>query len=260
MENDEPRLAAMPTLQRDAFATLKDLCSHLETHSLFHTFVDPNAATTLCIHDLPPFEYHELFNHIEPLLEGFRIKIDFHDTTLILCRPSYTYKFGAGGWHYLGNLLQTQMPMPPPLKQLIWWHRGQPDITLPPLSIGGLRIKCPDACLGSVGKHVPTLVLETGYTQTPAKMHAAARSWLHRIIHDETEALEEGAVQCVILWKINGNLPQRWLPAFRESYERHGFNRDLAPNPTSFLSKATLQSIALAVAQRETFHYRGIET
>jgi len=244
IHNDEP---AMPTLQRDAFATLKDLCSHLETHSLLHTFVDPNAGTTLCIHGLPPFEYHELYNLLELLLESSRIKIDFQDTTLILRRPSYTYQFGAGGWHYLGNLLQTQMPMPPGLKRNIYWHRGQPDITLPPLSTGGLRIKCPDACLGSVDEDVPTLVLETGYSQTPGEMHTVARSWLHRLIHDETETLEEDAVECVILWKINGNLSKHWLPAFRESYERHDFNRHLAPNQTSILSKVDLQSIAITV-------------
>jgi len=244
-----PILSDMVTLNRNAYPALKDLGKHLATHDLFHTHVDPNAVTVLCINDLCPSEYHELYSLLASQLEGFRIKIDFHDTTLILRRPSPTHESGVGGWGYVGNLLQTQMRMPSRLKRNIYWQRGQPDITLPPLSIGGLRIKCPDACLGSADEKVPTLVLETGYSQTPGEVHMVAKTWLWRLIKDGTEALEDHAVQCVIVFKVNENLTKEWLPAFRQSFERHGFilNRDRAPDPTSFVSKAALQSIALTV-------------
>ncbi|KAF8415555.1 hypothetical protein EV426DRAFT_579035 [Tirmania nivea] len=132
------------------------------------------------------------------------------------------------------DLLETQMPMPPELKSEITWNRGQPDVELPPLSINGRRIKCPDACLGPKDEDIPTLVLETGYNMA---------------IKDEIEALEDDAVQCVILLKINENLSKYWLPAFRESLERRdfNFNQEPVPDSTTFLSKTALQSAALTV-------------
>jgi len=245
----DPTPGALATLNRNAYAALKDLGKHLQTHSLFHTYADPNAVTVLCINDLSPSEYHELYKLLEPLLEGFRIKIDFQNTTLIMRRPSKTHESGVKGWISVGNLLQTQMPMTPKLRKLFDWQKGQPDVQLPPLSPGGLRIKCPYACLGSLDEDIPTLVLETGYSQTPGEVHTVAKTWLWRLIQDGTEALEDHSVQCVIVFKINENLSKHWLPVFRQSFERHGFslNRERAPEPISFMSKVALQSIALTV-------------
>ncbi|KAF8415970.1 hypothetical protein EV426DRAFT_711769 [Tirmania nivea] len=245
----DPTPGVMVTLNRNTYAALKELTKHLETHSLFHTHADPNAVTVVCINDLPAVEYHELYNLLAPLLEGFRIKIDFDDTTLIMRRPSQTHESGIKGWNSLGNLLQTQMRMTQQLRKRFDWQKGQPDVQLPPLSAGCLRIKCPDACLGRVDNNVPTLVLETGYSQTPGQVHIVAKTWLWRLIEDGIEALEDHAVQCVIVFKINEKLSKHWLPAFRQSFERHNFNlnQDQAPDLTSFVSKEALQSIALTV-------------
>ncbi|KAF8430708.1 hypothetical protein BGX38DRAFT_1334494 [Terfezia claveryi] len=45
------------------------------------------------------------------------------------------------------------------------------------------------------------------------------------------------------------SLSKHWLPAFRQAFEKNNFNvnRDLASDPTSFLSKAALQSNVLTV-------------
>ncbi|KAF8416569.1 hypothetical protein EV426DRAFT_578657 [Tirmania nivea] len=237
------------TINRDTYTTINDLCLHLQTHGLFHTVTDTNSVAVLCINNLRPFEYDELSKLLAPLLESFRIHIDFQNATLIMRRPSQTHESGATGWSTLIDLVKAQMPMPAALKYDITWNKGQPDVTLPPLSTGGLRIKCPDACLGPVGEDIPTLVLETGYSQTPGELHIVAKAWLHRLIKDEMAPLEDHAVQCIILFKINENLSKKWLPAFRESLERQDFdlNRDLAPNASTFLSDAVLQTIALTV-------------
>ncbi|RPB18427.1 hypothetical protein L211DRAFT_874838 [Terfezia boudieri ATCC MYA-4762] len=244
-----PTPDAIATLSRRAYTALTDLAKDLETHSLFHTFVDPTAVSVLRVNDLSPSEYLELYNLLEPQLEGFRIKIDFHDTTLIMRRPSETHECGVRGWISVGYLLQTQMPMPPEVNECFDWRKGQVDVQLPPLSPGGLRIKCPDACLGTVDDSIPTLVLETGYSQTVGEIHTVAKTWLWRPIMDERVAREDHAVQCVIVFKINENLSKHWLPAFRQAFEKNNFNtnRDLAPDPASFLSKVALQSIALTV-------------
>lgn len=245
----DPSPATMVTISRGEFATLQCLSKYLETHSLFHTYADPNPVTVLCINNLPPFEYLELYNLLAPQLDDFRIKIDFYDTTLIMRRPSHTHESGVAGWNSLGSLLQNKMPIPPAVKSYISWQKGQIDVNLPPLSPGGLRIKCPDASLGRRDRGIPTLVLETGYSQTPGEVHNVAKSWLWRLVRNGIEALEDHAVQCVIVFKINENLTKHWLPAFRDSFKRQDFNisQDLAPDPASYQSEAALKSIAMTV-------------
>ncbi|KAF8442553.1 hypothetical protein BGX38DRAFT_1202374 [Terfezia claveryi] len=245
----DPTPGAIVTLSRCAYTAVSDLAKHLETYSFFQTHVDPSEVSALCINDLSPSEYLELYNLLEPQLEGFRIKIDFHDTTLIMRRPSGTHESGVRGWNSVGNLLHTHMPMTPILKESFDWTKGQIDVQLPPLSLGGLRSKCPDACLGPIEIDLPTLVLETGYSRTVGEIHTVAKTWLWRPIKDEIVALEDHAVQCVIVFKINENLSKHWLPAFRQAFEKNNFNtnRDLAPDPTSFLSKVALQSIVLTI-------------
>ncbi|KAF8432893.1 hypothetical protein BGX38DRAFT_1333890, partial [Terfezia claveryi] len=197
----DPTPGTIVTISRLAYTALTDLAKHLKTHSLFHTHINPRAVSTLRIHDLSPSEYLELYNLLEPQLEGFRIKVDFHDTTLIMRRPSGTHESGVKGWMSVGFLLQTQMSMPPGVKECFDFKKGQPD------------------------------------------------TWLWRPIKDEIAALEDHAVQCVIIFKINENLSKHWLPAFQQAFRKNNFNtnRDLAPNPTSFLSKVALQSIVLTV-------------
>ncbi|KAF8429831.1 hypothetical protein BGX38DRAFT_1232919 [Terfezia claveryi] len=194
----DPSPATMVTISRGEFATLQCLSKYLERHSLFHTYADQNPVTVLCINNLPPFEYLELYNLLAPQLDDFRIKIDFYDTTLIMRRPSHTHESGVAGWNSVGSLLQNKMPIPPAVKSYISWQKGQIDVNLPPLSPGDLRIKCPDASLGRRDRGIPTLVLETGYSQTPGKVHIVAKSWLWRLVRNEIEALEDHAVQCVI--------------------------------------------------------------
>ncbi|KAF8415974.1 hypothetical protein EV426DRAFT_578941 [Tirmania nivea] len=245
----DPPPDTMVTISRDAYPTFEHLCKFLETHSLFHTHANSNSVTVLCIKDLPPVEYHELYNLLAPRLEGFRIKIDFYNTTLIMRRPSQTHESGITGWNSTGNFLRSQMPMPPELRSHIHWQKGQIDVNLPPLTRGSLRIKCPDACLGPADEGIPTLVLETGYSQTLGEAHTVAKTWLWRLIEDQTEDLEDHAVQCVMVFKINQNLTKDWLPAFQEFFQKQDFNvnRDFAPDPASYLPTAALLSIALTI-------------
>ncbi|RPB20022.1 hypothetical protein L211DRAFT_895476 [Terfezia boudieri ATCC MYA-4762] len=245
----DPVPGVMVTISRGAYPTLEELYKALGTHSIFHTHADPTAATVLCINDLAPCEFHKLYNHLAPHLESFRIKIDFNDTTLIMRCPSEAHESGVDGWNSVWSLLKSQMPMPPELQSHIHWKKGQPDVNLPPLSPGGHRMKCPDACLGRVGERIPTLVLETGYSQMQEEVHNAAKTWLSRLIRDGIDSLEDHAVQCVILFKINENLTKIWLPAFRESLQKQDFNvnKDNAPHPATFLSMAALGSTALTL-------------
>ncbi|KAF8453702.1 hypothetical protein BGX38DRAFT_1176724 [Terfezia claveryi] len=228
----DPSPATMVTISRGEFATLQCLNKYLETHSLFHTYVGPNQVTVLCIINLPPFEYLELYNLFAPQLDNFRIKIDFYDTTLIMRRPSHTHESGSHGWISLGSLLRNKMAIIPEVKSYISWHKGQIDVNLPPSHPA-----------------IPTLVLETGYSQTPGEVHIVAKSWLWRLVRNEIEALEDHAVQCVIVLKINENLTKHWLPAFRDLFKRQDFNisQDLAPDLASYLSEAALKSIAITV-------------
>lgn len=86
--------------------------------------------------------------------------------------------------------------MTPKLKKAIRWTKGQLDANLPPLFRGSVRINTPDASLGRAGQHIPTLVLETGYSQILRQVHDVAKTWLHKLINYEIEALEDHAIKC----------------------------------------------------------------
>ncbi|KAF8426080.1 hypothetical protein EV426DRAFT_573079 [Tirmania nivea] len=242
----------IPFLDRDAYPTLTELCSHLSTHPLFGT-KEGEIIRALGVTHLTALEYGELYLLLEPLLESFRIKIDFQDTTLILRRPTATNESGAIGWHSLTSFIDSWMDMPPALKRVLHLSKGQPDVTLPPLAPGveGLRVKCPDACLGCVDEYIPTLVLETGYSQTPESLHGTAKQWLWRMVAGNgVESVEEHAVQCVILFKINQKLASAWLPAFKDALgksQNYQWDQLLAPPVSTFLSLAARHSAVLTV-------------
>jgi len=231
--------------------TFKQFCKRLELHTIFNALTTENAGTALQIKNLPAPEFRELYKRLAAHLEAAKIKIDFSDTTLIMRRPSQTHESGMKGWNALAVLLRSQMDMPPEVWGQIDWQKGQLDVNLPLLSPGGGRMKCPDACLGPVNKGVPTLILETGYSQTRTEVHSVAKSWLWRLIRDGTEALEDHAIQCVILFKVNETLSKRWLPAFRKSQEGQEFHvtqdSSTKPEASSFLPRAALSAIALTV-------------
>ena len=111
------------------------------------------------------------------------------------CVPSQTHESSVGAWKNF-DLRETEMPKPPELKEDITWFRGQPDVELPLLSAGGRRINTPYACLGPYDEEIPTLVLETAYSQTPGQVHNVAKTWLHRLIRDEIETLADNPVPC----------------------------------------------------------------
>ncbi|KAF8459314.1 hypothetical protein BGX38DRAFT_1325584 [Terfezia claveryi] len=98
------------------------------------------------------------------------------------------------------------MDMPSFLRKLITWSKGQADTALPPVSTGGKRIKSPDCSLGPADQALPTLVLETGYSESGSNLHNDAKTWLVRSIRDGVAELEDHAAQCVILLKVSKRL------------------------------------------------------
>lgn len=231
------------TLDRHAYSTLIELCSFVKQDPIFR-----GENKVLRIDHLTASEYEDLYPLLEPMLERSRIKINFQDSSLVMSRPSPTHESGALSWQYLTTLLSRELDVELDVKELITWNKGQPDSKLPALSPGDLRIKCPDASLGSQEEDIPTLVLETGYTEDPSELHDAARSWLSRLVANRMAALEEHAVQCVILSRINENLVKVWLPAFQSAIAQNPtWDPQLAPSCTTFLSEQGMQSVAMTV-------------
>lgn len=230
-------------LDRNAFPTLIELSSFLKKDAIFR-----GENKVLRIDNLPASEYEDLYLLLEPNLEQSRIKINYQDTSLVMSRPSPTHESGVLGWQYLTTLLNSELDVETDVKELITWNKGQPDTKLPALSPGGLRIKCPDASLGSSESDIPTLVLETGYSERPTGLHDDARTWLSRLVANRMAAVEEHAVQCVILFKINENLEKIWLPAFQCAIAQNPtWDPQLAPSCPTFLSRQAMQSVAMTV-------------
>lgn len=96
--------------------------------------------------------------------------------------------------------------LPSFLHKLITWSKGQADSALPPVSPGGKRTKSPDCSLGPADQPLPTLVLETGYSESESNLHKDTKTWLLRLIRDGVAELENHAVQCVILLKVSKRL------------------------------------------------------
>ena len=176
----------------------------------------------LCISNISVDEFELLYEDMSPELESLRIKIDFQNTHVILKRPTETHECGVIGWAQLTPLL-SQMDMPSFLRELITWSKGQADSALPPISSGGKRTKSPDCSLGPADQALPTLVLETGYSEPEGGLHNDATTWLVRLIRDGVTELEDHAVQCVVLLKVSKKLAA-YCQKFRDARLAPGAN------------------------------------
>ncbi|KAF8423023.1 hypothetical protein EV426DRAFT_143159 [Tirmania nivea] len=167
--------------------------------------LESHALTQLTLRNLSVSAFNEIQLSLEPHLDRLHIRIDFDSDTggCIFKCPSAAHEAGLCAWQNLVALLQ-EIRMPLQLSQKVRWFAGAPDIPLRSLSGKQDSKKTPDLCLRYAGSSTPTIVIETGFSESCVLLRQDARRWLQGTYDPATDT----GVQCVILFRIHKVMKQ----------------------------------------------------